>query len=58
MIGTSVATGATGITHHPHGRIFRNWLNIAVFVVLAMCYAWFAFFERISVFDSLDKGVM
>ena len=35
-----------------------NWINIAMFMGLALCYAWFAFFERISVFDSLDKGVL
>lgn len=32
-----------------------NWLNIVLFLTLALCYAWFAFFERIAVFEGIDK---
>jgi hypothetical protein len=30
-----------------------NWINIALFAVLAGGYGWFSFFERISVFEGL-----
>lgn len=33
----------------------RNWLVILVFFVLSIGYVHFAIFERISVFEGLDK---
>ena len=32
-----------------------NWLTILAFMALALFYAWFAFVERLRVFESLDK---
>mmetsp|Transcript_12154 Transcript_12154/g.15744 ORF Transcript_12154/g.15744 Transcript_12154/m.15744 type:complete len:158 (+) Transcript_12154:49-522(+) len=35
---------------------FFNWLNIVMFLFLAILYGYFIFFEKISVFEGLDKS--
>ena len=32
-----------------------NWINIGLFVGLAGCYGWFAFFEKPSAFEGIGK---
>ena len=33
-----------------------NWANIFLFSTLAVAYGWFAFFERVAVFEALGKA--
>jgi len=47
---TSVALARAQLTEDMPVRI-SNWLVISIFAVLTGAYAWYSFFERISVFE-------
>lgn len=57
LVFTLTALGLLRAQTTPGGDLSPwNWTNIFFFTGLAVAYGWFAFFERIAVFEALGKS--